>query len=422
MTSLTYPFVAGVVGSPGPLVNLDASTNPNYPAASQGDRYRVTVDGKVGGASGKVVEAGDVVECIADNAGGTEASVGTNWIVLQANIAGMTAAGLSMITAVNAAAQQVLLGITGGGAIALGGFTLTVPATGTAALLGTANAFTAANTITLTALGATPTAGHSLINSTAAAAGAQQYSPSTVWQGNGWKTNATSASQSVAFRAYVKPIQGSAAPTGAWVLGSSINGGAYNDVFSVDSATGNTVIGNTGYSAMLRSTNAELIICNADLPSRGYVFLGNNGIDSGVSVSSDSIIGFTGTAGSAGGGTLNGADARCYREAAAHWTHRNGTTAQILSVANTWTSTTNFERFKVDWSTTANVCRVGTSKGGGGGSNRALYLDMGDTTVAKFNTDGTIDLSNLSLTTETVIQAKTFPLTVGGTVIKVLCA
>jgi len=39
---------------------------------------------------------------------------------------------------------------TGSGTIALGGFTLTVPATGTAALLGTANVFTAAQTISAT--------------------------------------------------------------------------------------------------------------------------------------------------------------------------------------------------------------------------------------------------------------------------------
>lgn len=38
--------------------------------------------------------------------------------------------------------------LTGGGTLALGGFTLTVPATGTSALLGTANVFTALNTIT----------------------------------------------------------------------------------------------------------------------------------------------------------------------------------------------------------------------------------------------------------------------------------
>lgn len=37
--------------------------------------------------------------------------------------------------------------ITGGGTVALGGFTLTVPATGTAALLGVANIFTQANTM-----------------------------------------------------------------------------------------------------------------------------------------------------------------------------------------------------------------------------------------------------------------------------------
>lgn len=42
------------------------------------------------------------------------------------------------------------LTITGGGTVALGGFTLTVPATGTAALLGTANAFTAVNTFSNT--------------------------------------------------------------------------------------------------------------------------------------------------------------------------------------------------------------------------------------------------------------------------------
>jgi hypothetical protein len=39
--------------------------------------------------------------------------------------------------------------ITGGGTLALGGFTLTVPATGSAALLGTANVFSAAQAVTL---------------------------------------------------------------------------------------------------------------------------------------------------------------------------------------------------------------------------------------------------------------------------------
>lgn len=43
--------------------------------------------------------------------------------------------------------------LSGGGTISLGGFTLTVPATGTAALLATANVFTAAQGVTLTGAG-----------------------------------------------------------------------------------------------------------------------------------------------------------------------------------------------------------------------------------------------------------------------------
>jgi hypothetical protein len=52
--------------------------------------------------------------------------------------------------------------ISGGGTLALGGFTLTVPATGTAALLGTANVFTALQTIDMGSPGAVTTPGLTL--------------------------------------------------------------------------------------------------------------------------------------------------------------------------------------------------------------------------------------------------------------------
>lgn len=65
---------------------IDASSNPNYPAALSGDVYVVSVDGKVGGASGVVVEAGDLVLAKDDNAGGTQAAVGSHWDVIQFNI------------------------------------------------------------------------------------------------------------------------------------------------------------------------------------------------------------------------------------------------------------------------------------------------------------------------------------------------
>lgn len=80
-----YGSLAGLLDFQGAT---DCSANPNYPAASQGDIYIVSVAGKIGGASGKDVEVGDFYLAIADNAGGTEASVGTSWAVLQANITG----------------------------------------------------------------------------------------------------------------------------------------------------------------------------------------------------------------------------------------------------------------------------------------------------------------------------------------------
>jgi hypothetical protein len=63
----------------------DCSANPNYPAASKGDFYIVSVAGKIGGASGTSVDAGDAYFATADNAGGTEASVGSSWAKLEHN-------------------------------------------------------------------------------------------------------------------------------------------------------------------------------------------------------------------------------------------------------------------------------------------------------------------------------------------------
>lgn len=65
---------------------LNCSTNPNYPSSEKGDTYKVTHSGKVGGASGEVVEVGDLIICTLANAGGTQAAVGANFFVMQSNI------------------------------------------------------------------------------------------------------------------------------------------------------------------------------------------------------------------------------------------------------------------------------------------------------------------------------------------------
>lgn len=68
---------------------IDASLNPNYPAASAGWTYRIGVAGKIGGASGPNVEVGDTITCLVDaTVTGTHAAVGANWIILQTNIDG----------------------------------------------------------------------------------------------------------------------------------------------------------------------------------------------------------------------------------------------------------------------------------------------------------------------------------------------
>ncbi len=68
---------------------LNCAANPNYPAADAGHSYRISVAGKIGGASGPAVEAGDLVSCFVDSsAAGNHAAVGANWVITQSNIDG----------------------------------------------------------------------------------------------------------------------------------------------------------------------------------------------------------------------------------------------------------------------------------------------------------------------------------------------
>jgi hypothetical protein len=80
-----YTGLTGLLDFKG---STDASANPNYPAASKGDFYVISVAGKIGGASGADVEVGDAYFATADNAGGTQAAVGSSWTVIQGNTTG----------------------------------------------------------------------------------------------------------------------------------------------------------------------------------------------------------------------------------------------------------------------------------------------------------------------------------------------
>jgi hypothetical protein len=75
---------------PDPLIYkgaIDCSGNPNYPAADAGHTYFVSVAGKIGGASGIVVAAGDMAICNTDGTvSGNQATVGTYWSIIEKNV------------------------------------------------------------------------------------------------------------------------------------------------------------------------------------------------------------------------------------------------------------------------------------------------------------------------------------------------
>src|SRR5262249_38414278 len=68
-----------------------------------------------------------------------------------------------------------------------------------------------------------------LTNTTAATNGAQYYSPRLRLTGQGWKTNATAASQTVDWIMENRPVQDAANPSTKLTISSQINAGGYNE-------------------------------------------------------------------------------------------------------------------------------------------------------------------------------------------------
>lgn len=91
--------------------SIDCSGNPNYPAALKGDVWMISVAGLIGGASGISVQAGDAILALADNAGGTQAAVGSSWSILQANLVGALLAVNNLSDVQNVATARTNLGL-----------------------------------------------------------------------------------------------------------------------------------------------------------------------------------------------------------------------------------------------------------------------------------------------------------------------
>jgi hypothetical protein len=120
----------------------------------------------------------------------------------------------------------------GGTAAAAGSFTTLTSTTAAANL---ASNLTQASNTSLDGL--------TLIDSTAASAANQQYSPRIRLTGQGWKTTATAASQPVDVIMEVQPVQGTTNPASTFAISRQINGGGYLNVFSYNSS-GTMTFGN----------------------------------------------------------------------------------------------------------------------------------------------------------------------------------
>ncbi len=133
-----------------------------------------------------------------------------------------------------AQAQQGGLPITGGRGT---NTTLVAPTLSGASMIGTTtNTSTFSGTLPIQkdGIGSTPADALIITNSTAAAAGAQQYSPAIRLDGFGWATTGSS-NQPVSWRIYTQPVQGTGNPSVNLLVQSSVNGAAYSTRLTIAS-------------------------------------------------------------------------------------------------------------------------------------------------------------------------------------------
>lgn len=197
--------------------------------------------GSTGSAIFKGTTSGTVTLSVADAAGTwtmkLPTSAGTNTYLLQTDGSGNTSwvappsAGLVVGTTAIASGTDTRILYDNAGI--LGEYTLT--GTGTVVAMQTSPSLLTTVTLTRTSVGVTSADGLIVTNTTAAAAGAQQYSPRIRLTGQGWKTDATAASQTVDWIVENQPVQGAAAPTSKLVFSSQVNAGGFSTAATLTS-------------------------------------------------------------------------------------------------------------------------------------------------------------------------------------------
>lgn len=162
-------------------------------------------------------------------------------------------------------------------------------------------------------LGATTTDAIVLSNATAAANGAQQWSPRLHWIGQGWKSNATAASWQVEWRAEIVPIQGGSSAGDVLKFTPTINGsdGSALGICSYGTSNPGMILlldnvftnctpsngGGTGFGTVGSSNMFGLFISGterANFGANGVYWSSNQGIGWGSGTQSNSNTGDSG--------------------------------------------------------------------------------------------------------------------------------
>lgn len=170
-----------------------------------------------------------------------------------------------------------------------------------------------------------------LQNATVASSGNQQYSPGIVWEGQGWKTNSTAASQAVNFREYLGSIQGAAAPSFSFQWDGSVNGGAYSNLMNLNSG-------------------GQLTVASSISAGGGISATGTLTATTAIGAGATSFYTW-------GGGTTQ---PNLYSDANYNMTIRNGTNANEVWVDNTFTDATHYEAGVFGFIQNSNILSIGT--------------------------------------------------------------